>query len=185
MKILLAITGASGIVYGKRLLEILSQKDNIRLDLVISESGKKLISMELDDDYKDLIALADDYYEQGEMEAPPASGSSLYDCILLVPCSLSTLSKVASGIADNLITRAAAVALKEDRKLLMVPRETPLSTISLNNMAKLSSEGVVILPAMPGFYEKPESIDDLVDFIVGKILDNIEIENDLYKRWGD
>ncbi|MFW6040907.1 MAG: UbiX family flavin prenyltransferase [Thermoplasmatota archaeon] len=183
MKILLAITGASGVIYGKRTLEVLSKKKDVQVDLIVSESAKKLIKMELDTSYKDIVSMARESFDQNEIEASPASGSSLYDIMLIVPCSLSTLSKISSGIADNLITRSAAVLLKEGRKIVLVPRETPLSTVYLENMRRLSSQGCIILPAMPGFYSKPKNIDDLIDFIVGKILDNIGIKNDLYKRW--
>jgi len=183
MKLLLAITGASGIIYGKRLAEELSQKEGVTLDIVISDTAKELIDVELDVSYDYIKGLARNYYEPKQLDAPPASGSSMYDAVLIVPCSMSTLSKVATGISDNLITRSAAVALKERRKLLLMPRETPFSTIYLEKMRTLSKSGAVILPACPGFYSQPNSIDDLVDFIVGKILDNVGIENDLYSRW--
>ncbi len=183
MKILLAITGASGVIYGKKLLDVLSKMGEVHLELVISNSGKQLIDQELDLDVEKLEDLAEMSYSQDDMAAPPASGSSLYDAVLIVPCSMSTLSKISVGIADNLITRSASVALKESRKLIVVPRETPLSSTSLKSMYYLSLDGAVILPAAPGFYARTETIDDLVDFIVGKILDNLGLENDIYKRW--
>ncbi len=183
MKILLAITGASGVTYGIRLLEELSIKDDITVDIIISNSGKKIIDIELEKDIKEITNLADNTYEQDDLCAPPSSGSSLYDFMLVVPCSMSTLSKISSGMADNLITRAAGVMLKERRGLLIVPRETPLSTIHIENMAVLSREGCIVLPASPGFYSAPKTVVDLVDFIVGKILDTLEINNDLFDRW--
>ncbi|MGM0405211.1 MAG: UbiX family flavin prenyltransferase [Thermoplasmatota archaeon] len=183
MKILLAITGASGVIYGKRLLDTLSKMDEVHLELVISNSGKQLIDQELDLDVEKLEDMAEMSYNQDDMAAPPASGSSLYDAVLIVPCSMSTISKISVGIADNLITRSASVALKESRKLIVVPRETPLSSTSLRSMYNLSLDGAVILPAAPGFYARTENIDDLVDFIVGKILDNVGLENDIYNRW--
>ncbi len=183
MKIILAITGASGIIYGKRLAEELAKKEEVKLDIVISDTARELIDVELDVSSDHIKDLARNYYEPEQLDAPPASGSSMYDAVLIVPCSMSTLSKVATGISDNLITRSAAVALKERRKLILMPRETPLSTIYLEKMRSLSESGAVILPACPGFYSQPKSIDDLVDFVVGKILDNIDIENELYSRW--
>lgn len=182
MKLLLAVTGASGVVYGKRLAEVLTERGQA-FDLIISQSAKKLIDIELEEDHRILTEMADNYFEQDQMEAPPASGSSLYDAMVIIPASMSTLSKIATGISDNLITRSAVVMLKEKRRLILVPRETPLSTVHLDNMKKLSSEGVIILPASPGFYAKPESIDDLIDFIVGKVLDTLDIENQIYRRW--
>ncbi len=183
MKILLAITGASGVIYGVKLLKKLNEIEDLTVDLVISESGKELIELELEIDHKELSKHAHITFEPDDLRAPPSSGSSLYDYMLIVPCSISTLSKIATGSADNLITRAASVMLKERRGLLMVPRETPLSTIHLENMARLSSEGCIILPASPAFYGKPKDIEELVDFIVGKTLDSIGIDNDIYTRW--
>jgi len=183
MKILLAITGASGVIYGKRLLEELSKIDEVNIELVISNAGKQLINQELDMDSEELKSMAEKSYKPDEMAAPPASGSSLYDGILIVPCSMSTLSKISGGIADNLITRSASVALKENRKLIVVPRETPLSSTFLKNMYKLSIDGGIVLPACPGFYGGSDSIDDLINFIVGKILDTLGLENDTYERW--
>lgn len=183
MKILLAISGASGVIYGKRLAEELSKEESVELDIVLSDTAKELIEVELDVSTEYIQGLARNYYDPNQLDAPPASGSSLYDAFLIVPCSMSTLSKIANGISDNLITRAGAVSLKEGNKLLLVPRETPFSTVYLKNMKILSESGAVILPACPGFYSLPENINEMVDFIVGKILDNIGIYNDLYSRW--
>ncbi len=183
MKILLAITGASGVIYGERVLRALSEMDDVRTELVISNSGKELIDQELGTDRIDLESIADNTYEPNNMSAPPASGSSLYDAVVVVPCSMSTLSKISTGIADNLITRSASVALKESKKLIIVPRETPLSSISLKCMHDLSLAGAVILPASPGFYSGNDSLEDLVNFIAGKILDNLDLENQMYNRW--
>ncbi len=185
MRILVAITGASGVIYGKRVLEVLAQKEEINVELVISEAGKKLLKKEVDSSYEKIKNHADQTHRPNEIEAPPSSGSSLYDCMIIVPCSMSSLSKIANGISDNLITRAASVFLKENRNLILIPRETPLTTTWLTNMEKLSHEGAVILPAMPAFYHNPDSIDDLVNFTVGKILDAIDIEHSLFKRWDD
>ncbi len=185
MKILLAMTGASGIVYGRRLLEFLSDKEDIHVDLIVSRSGRELLKTESNISYEDLKEEADRVFDPSEMSRAPSSGSSKYDAMAIVPCSMSSLSKIANGISDNLITRAAAVFLKEDRKVVVTPRETPLTSIWLENMHRVSSEGAVILPAMPAFYSEPEGIDDLVDFVVGKIVDSLGIENNLYKRWDE
>lgn len=183
MKILLAISGASGVIYGKRLLESLSERENIEVELVVSEAGRELIKTELDLYYDEIVDHADEVHQPHDLKAPPSSGSSKYDGMAIVPCSMSSLSKIAKGISDNLITRSAAVFIKEDRKVVLTPRETPLTTIWLENMHDLSKEGVTILPAMPAFYNYPDTIEDLVDFVVGKIMDSFGIENSLYRRW--
>lgn len=183
MKLLLCITGASGVIYGKKLLEILSKADDVEVEVIVSEAGMDLLRKELYIDYEDINQMADEVYDPDDLDSPPSSGSSLYDAMAIVPCSMSSLSKIASGISDNLITRAAAVFLKENRKLILTPRETPLTTTWLKKMYQLSAEGAIVLPAMPGFYHEPQSIEDIVNFIVGKILDSLEIENSMFERW--
>lgn len=183
MRVLLAITGASGVVYGKRLLEVLSEDEETEVELIVSYAGRELIKTEVDISYEELKKMADSVHEPSDLKAPPSSGSSIYDCMVVVPCSMSSLSKIASGVSDNLITRAATVFLKEKRKVVLTPRETPLTSIWLKKMYDLSVEGAVILPAMPAFYGEADSVQDMVDFVVGKILDSIEVENDLYRRW--
>ncbi len=178
MRIIIGITGASGIIYGVTLLDVLTEKPF----LIMSENGKSLLEIETQYTVEDLKRKAI-YYEDSQLEAPLSSGSFFFDAMVIAPCSVSTLSKIATGFADTLITRCACVALKERRKLILVPRETPLSTIHLQNMASLSQQGVVILPAMPAFYHMPQTVDDLVSFIVGKILDQLNIEHDLFTRW--
>jgi len=185
MKLLLCITGASGVVYGKRLLEVLNEIEGVEVELVISEAGKNLLKKELRIKHEKISQMADKVYDPEDLDSPPSSGSTLYDAMAIVPCSMSSLSKIANGISDNLITRAAAVFLKEDRKLILTPRETPMTSTWLKNMYELSTEGAIILPAIPGFYHEPESIDDIVDFIVGKILDSLDIENSMFERWGN
>jgi len=175
MKVLVAITGASGVIYGKRLLEVLKEK-KIDASCVLSDSAKKIIAYELEEfDFE--------HHRENEIAAPFASGSHKIDSMVVIPCSMKTLATIANGITSNLIARSADVTIKEGRKLVIVPRETPLNAIHLENMLKLSRLGVTILPPMPGFYHNPKSIDDLVDFIVGKVLDVLGIENDLFNRW--
>jgi len=183
MKLLLCITGASGVIYGKRLLEVLSENEDVEVELIVSEAGKDLLKRELDIEYDKISRMADEVYDPEGLDSPPSSGSSLYDAMAVVPCSMSSISKIANGISDNLITRAAAVFLKEDRKIILTPRETPMTTTWLKNMYELSAEGAIILPAMPGFYHEPESLEDIVDFLVGKILDSLEIKNSMFERW--
>ena len=178
-RVVVGITGASGTVIGLRLLEVL----NTEKHLIISEDAKQLIEIETELTEEDAESNADFVYDNSEMSAPLASGSCKYDAMIIAPCSMSTLSKIATGIADNLITRAASICLKEHRPLILVPRETPLSAIHLKNMTELAQLGVIILPASPAFYPKPEKIEDMIDFIVGRILDVLGIENSLYERW--
>ena len=179
-RIVIGITGASGVAIGLRLLEVLKGEKH----LIISEEAAKLIEIETDITEEDAEANADFAYDNSDIGSVLASGSFKYDAMVIAPCSMSTLSKINAGISDNLITRAAAVCLKEHRTLVLVPRETPISTIHLRNMADLSQLGVFILPACPAFYPRPETVDDMVDFIVGRIADVLGIENDLYERWG-
>lgn len=178
----MAITGASGVVYGKRLLEVLKDK-GVEIHLVISRSAEKIIEYELGVSRRDLEKYADYSYSEDDLDSPLASGSFKIDGMIIVPCSLKTIAGIVSGFSSNLILRAADVTIKEGRKLVLVPRETPLSPIHLRNMLELARIGVVILPAMPAFYHKPTSIHELVDFVVGKILDNLGIEHNLYRRW--
>jgi len=184
MHIVVAITGASGIAYGVRLLEAL-KTSNCETSLVLSEDGAKVLKLETDKRPQDLKKLATRSYTNGDMAAPIASGSRGFDAMVICPCSMSTAAKVACGISDNLITRAASVALKEKRKLVFVPRETPMSSIHLRNLATLAEAGAVVLPAAPAFYGKTEKVEDLVDFIVGRVLDSLGVENKLYRRWAE
>lgn len=180
--IVIAITGASGVIFGYRLLEVLNTM-NIETGLLISDAAKTIIDYELNTNIEDIIELADNYYETNDLTASVNSGSFKFDSLVIIPCSMKTLSSIANGYADNSITRVADVALKERRKTVIVPRETPLRTVHLENMLKISKEGGIILPPVPGFYSEPESVNDIVDFIVGKVLDSLRIENKLYKKW--
>ena len=180
--IVVGITGASGVIYGVRLLEALNEL-NIENSLVISDAAKIVINHELERNVEDVIKLADNYYEFHDLTASINSGSFKFDSLAIVPCSMKTLSSIANGYGANTITRVADVALKEHRKTVIVPRETPLRSIHIENMLKLSQEGATILPAMPAFYSEKETVQDQINFIVGKILDSLEIENNIYKRW--
>jgi 4-hydroxy-3-polyprenylbenzoate decarboxylase len=182
MKILLCIGGASGSIYGVRLLEEL-RKNNAEIHLIISNGAKKIVEHETSYKFTDLKKLADFYYDNSNMLAGPASGTFKLDTMIICPCSMKTLSAVANGYCDTLTSRAAFCILKEKKKLILVPRETPLPLPSLQNMEKARIAGATILPAMPGFYHKPNKIEDLVDFIVGKILDQLSIDHFLFKRW--
>ena len=173
--IVVGITGASGVIYGVRLLEALNDL-NIENSLVISDAAKTVINHELERNVEDVINLTDNYYEFHDLTAS-------IDSLAIVPCSMKTLSSIANGYGANTITRVADVALKEHRKTVIVPRETPLRSIHIENMLKLSQEGATILPAMPAFYSEKETVQDQINFIVGKILDSLEIENNIYKRW--
>ena len=193
--ITLALTGASGLPYGMRLLECLLQSGQ-RVHLVYSQAAQIVAKQELDfvlpnraQDAEKILAERlgkfsgelrvfgrDDWY------APMASGSNPGDAMVICPCTMGTLGKIASGISDDLITRAADVMLKEKRPLILVPRETPFSAIHLENMLKLSHAGAVILPPNPGFYHHPQSVQDIVDFVVARILDHLGVEQKLMKK---
>lgn len=184
MRLVVAITGASGVVYGIRLLEVLSgMQEDIELYVILSQAAENIIRVETEYDPSYIKSLATKTFEPQDLTAPIASGSFLFDAMIIIPCSMKTLSAIANGYSSNLIVRAAEVAIKEGRKLILVPRETPLSPIHLENMLKLAKIGVTILPASPGFYHQPKRITDIIDFIVGKVLDQLKIKHDLFERW--
>ena len=182
MKVIVAITGASGVIYGIRLLEVLHDK-NIETALVISEIAEEIIKWEVNRKREEIDKLATKTYKTDDFFTELASGTFLVDAMVIIPCSMKTLSAVANGYCDTLTSRAAFCILKEEKKLILVPRETPISLPAIQNMEKVRLAGVTILPAMPGFYHKPKKIEDLVDFIVGKILDQLDIKHTLFKRW--
>ncbi|MDH5783805.1 MAG: UbiX family flavin prenyltransferase [Candidatus Bathyarchaeota archaeon] len=182
MRLIVAITGASGVVYGRRLLEALREK-KVETYLVVSKAAEDVIKHELNMTKRELEKLANYVYDVNDLSAPIVSGSFKTDGMIVIPCSMKTLAGITHGYSDNLILRAADVTLKEKRKLILVPRETPLSVVHLRNLLDLASQGVFILPAMPAYYHKPKKIEDLTDFIVGKALDLLGIEHELFKRW--
>ena len=192
--LVLAITGASGAVYAIRLLEMLVQSGR-DVHLTISPSGRDVLKQELhvhvdleNFDVASLVDLTEKrgrilYHHYKDFRTPIASGSYLTDGMVICPCSGGTLSTIAYGTANNLIHRSAEVHLKEGRKLIVVPRETPLSVIQLDSMKRIAEAGAVVLPATPGWYHGVNSVLDIVDFVVGRILDQLRIEHSLIKRW--
>ncbi len=184
MKLIVGITGSTGVIYGIKLLEVLKEK-NIETHLILTQWAQKCIAMETDYKLDQVKSLATTISDETNMAASVSSGTHKIDGMIVIPCSMKTLSSIANGYDETLVARAAGVTLKESRKLILVTRETPLTAINLENMLKLARLGVVILPPVPGFYTKPKTIDDLVDHTVGKCLDQFDIEHDLYKRWGE
>jgi len=193
MRIFLGITGASGAPYAARLLQALSAA-GAEVGLTVSDSGFEVLATELygdaslpeDEVLRRLTAGLDGvtYYPKDDYKNPYASGSAKVDGYVVCPCSMATLGTIAAGAMANLVHRAASVALKEGRRLVLVPRETPLSTIHLESMLRLRQAGAVILFAAPGFYHSPRTIDDLINFVVGRCLDQLGIDNSLVTRWG-
>jgi 4-hydroxy-3-polyprenylbenzoate decarboxylase len=186
----IGITGASGSIYGVRLIhELVSRKHHV--DVVITNAGKKVMEEELgisgSKEIKNLLLSPKNVqiriYENDDFTAPFMSGSNAYEAVIIIPCSVGKLAAIANGISGNLLERTADVALKEKRPLLLVVRETPLSLIHLENMVKVVKAGAQVLPAMPAFYHHPKTIDDMVNFIVGKVLNLLRIEHNLLKGW--
>ena len=182
LEIAVGISGASGVQYGVRLCQVLREK-GCTTHLVITDSARKIIEIETGTSPQEVEKLASFSYASDDFAAPFASGSHPLDGMVVIPCSMGTLSAIACGSSDTLIARGADVCLKEKRKLILVPRETPLSLVQLRNMVAAAEAGAVILPACPAFYSRPESLDDLVDVLVGRVLDLLGVENDLYRRW--
>jgi 4-hydroxy-3-polyprenylbenzoate decarboxylase len=182
MRIIIGITGASGAVYGLRLLRVLKELGH-EVHCTVSEYGWKVLAHECSADEADIRPLVTALYPVEDITAPIASGSFRADAMCVAPCSMRTLGAVANGLAGNLLCRAADVMLKERKNLVLVVRETPLNPIHLENMLKLSRIGAGIVPASPGFYHLPKTVNDLVDIMAGRILDNLGIENNLFTRW--
>lgn len=194
-KIVVAISGASGAIYAVRLLSALAAQP-VHTYLMISDTGATLLKMETGIEAADLqswLGRSTRFHEAARLEVcgiqdfftPPASGSFLHDGMVIVPCSMKSLGAIAAGLADNLMLRCADVCLKERRKLILVPRETPLSLIHLENMVTVTRAGAVVLPAMPSFYFTPQNIEALADTVCARILDQLGIDHALTPRWGD
>ncbi|HID61010.1 MAG TPA: UbiX family flavin prenyltransferase [Hadesarchaea archaeon] len=182
MHLIVAITGSSGVIYGVKLLEV-CKKFGIETDLIISKPAETLLELELKRKVADIRRLVTRSYSPDDMTAPMSSGSYEVDGMVIVPCSMKTLGAIANGVTTDLISRAADVTLKQNRPLVLVPRETPLNLIHLENMVKLRRAGATILVAAPAFYHEPKGISDLVDFIAGRILEILDFDHKLYRRW--
>ncbi|MEM4347362.1 MAG: UbiX family flavin prenyltransferase [Candidatus Altiarchaeota archaeon] len=178
MKIVVAITGASGVIVAKKLLENLKEHET---HLIITENAKKVISYELPNEK--LEKLASFFYDENDLNSRLSSSSFIADAMVIVPCSMKTLAAIANGFSENLVSRCAENFLKCNRKLIVVPRDTPLSLSAIENMRKLKLAGAIILPMNVAYYHKPKSVDDITNFFVGKILDMLNLENKLYRRW--
>ena len=181
-RIVVGVSGASGAIYAYRLLKVLVNS-GIEVHFVASRAGLEVLEYECGISLEQLTKLVYKVYDVNRIDSAIASGSFPCESMVIVPCSMRTLGSLAGGIADNLLTRAADVTLKEGRKLVLVTRETPVHAIHLENMLKLSHAGARILPACPGFYHKPQTIEQLVDMLVGKICDTLNVENNLFERW--
>ncbi len=182
MKIVVGVSGGSGSIYAISLLKALKEL-GIETHLVVSSMGEYVTEHETGIKLEELKAMATHYHDNKNFAASIASGSFKVDGMVVLPCSMKTLSSVANGFSDNLLTRACDVSIKEGRKLILVPRETPLSPIHLENMLKLSKMGVVIFPPSPGFYNHPETLEDIVINLTGRVLDMLSIDNNLVNRW--
>lgn len=182
-RIALAMTGASGGPYFLRLLERLLKRNDVEGHLLISEGGRRVLLEETGVKWSEIDTGHFQLHANKDIGANVASGSYRLDAMAIVPCSMNTLGCLAMGVANNLVLRAAAVQMKEDRKLIVVPRETPLSLVHLRAMVTLKEAGTVVLPATPGFYHKPETIQDLVDSVVDRIIDHLDLPDQSIKRW--
>lgn len=182
MKLVVAISGASGAIYGIRLLEELRQRE-IETHLLISKWGEEIILQETNYKLEDVKSLASFYYNEEQQGAVISSGSFPCNGMIIAPCSMKTLAGIANGYADNLLIRAADVTIKEKRKLILLTRETPLNAIHLENMLKLARIGVTIMPPVPAFYIHPETIDDIIIYTIGRILDQFDIRIGSLRRW--
>lgn len=183
MVLIIGITGATGVIYGIRLLEVLSSLKNIETHLIISEAGETTIKYETRYSIKDVIKLADYTYDIKDVAARISSGSFQRDGMIIAPCTVKTMSALAYSYTDNLIIRAGDVTLKERQKLVLLLRETPLHLGHIRNMERLTEMGAIIMPPLPAFYHKPQKIEDIIDHTVGKTLDLFNIKHNLFQRW--
>lgn len=183
MVIIIGITGATGAIYGIRLLEVLASLKDVETHLVISEAGEKTIAYETQRRLSDIRKMASYCYDVGDIYAPISSGSFRRDGMIIAPCTIKTMSALANSYSENLLVRAGDVTLKERKKLVLVVRETPLHLGHLRNMERLTEMGAIIMPPMPAFYHQPKTVQDIVDHTVGKMLDIFDIKHDLFRRW--
>ena len=184
MKIVIGITGATGAIYGIRLMEAIKSLSEAEVHLIVSSFAMKTIQIETQLSHVQIEKLADYMYSNDDLGALLASGSFCLDAMIIIPCSMKTLSAISNGLSDTLIARCADVCIKEGRKLVLCPRETPLSAIHLENMLKLSRLGVGMIPPMPAFYNNPDSLEDIINHHTMKVLDYIGIDNKWSFRWG-
>ncbi len=182
MRIVLGITGGSGAQYGLRILEVLRSLGH-DVDLVVSNGARKVMELEVGGDWESRLSVATVEYDLGDIAAPIASGTNKNDGMVIAPCSMKTVAAIASGYTENLIQRAADCMLKEGRKLVILFRESPLSLIHLRNLVTLKEAGATIMPAAPGYYYHPRTVDDVIDFMVGKVLNTFGVEHDLFRPW--
>jgi len=183
MRIIVGITGASGVILGFNLLKVLSELPDCETHLVVTEGAKRTFKYETDIHFEDVIAMADYYHDINDLAAPISSGSFQTDGMIIIPCSMKTLSGVVTGYTDNLLLRAADVCIKERRRVVLVPRELPLSSIHLKNMSKAARHGCIILPPMLTFYNSPSSIQDMINHLVGKILMMFDLKFSDFVPW--
>lgn len=182
-RLIIAITGATGVVYGVRLLQVLQDMPGVETHLLVSEAGVLNLHQELDMDRKAVGLLADVVHNVRDVGASIASGSFTSDGMIVAPCSMKTLASIAHGMSDNLITRAADVVLKERRRLVLMVRETPFNLAHLRNMTAVTEMGGIVFPPLPGFYQRPETIAQMVDHTVGRVLDLFGVAHELTPRW--
>lgn len=183
-RLIVGISGASGVIYGIRLLQVLRELP-IETHLIMSRTAEVTLAHETDFKVRQVQALADGVHAATDLAAPPSSGSFRTIGMVIAPCSMRSLGELASGVTTSLLTRAADVALKERRRLVLLTRETPLHSVHLRNMLTLSDMGAIIAPAMPAFYSRPQTLDDVIDHTVARVLDLFGLEGGRLKRWGE
>ncbi|MGD0675247.1 MAG: UbiX family flavin prenyltransferase [Polyangiaceae bacterium] len=181
-KIVVGVTGASGAPYAHRLLRVLAGRDDVEVGVCMSQTAPDVWALECGGNLRDAIDVP--VWGVRDYRAPFASGSAGWNAMVVVPCSMGTAARIAHGISDTLLTRAADVMLKERRTLVLVPRETPLSVIHLENLTQLARAGALVLPAMPSFYARPTTLEQAIDTVVGRVLDHLGVKNELLRRWG-
>jgi flavin prenyltransferase len=184
-RIVIGISGASGVIYGIRMLNLLKDNGELETHLIISEAGRKNIEIESNYKAEDVLAMADYTYDNRDVGAALASGSFLTEGMVVVPCTIKSLSGIANSYCENLLVRAADVTLKEKRKLVLVVRETPLHKGHLRLMTMAADMGAHLLPPVPSFYHQPRTINDIIDQTIGKVFDYLGIEHNLFRRWGE